>query len=138
MSAIRWSFFILICWFLSAAQPAVAAKYTVLEGGIVDGGTVSGRILLDGSPPPPRMLKVDEDVEACGGDDRPSEELLVNGNGGVKNVVLSIKGIASGKQWETTADFVYDQRKCKFVPRMLLIKPKIWCMWLQLTVIGLW
>jgi plastocyanin len=110
---------------LLGANSAVAAKYAVLEGGVIDGGTVSGRILFDGTPPPPRMLKVDEDVEACGSDDRPSEELLVNSNSGVKNVVLSIEGIASGKQWGTTGDFVYDQRKCKFVPRMLLIQPKV-------------
>jgi plastocyanin len=70
------------------------------------------------------MVKVDEDVEVCGSDDRPSEELLVNSNGGVKNAVLSIEGIASGKQWGNTGDFVYDQRECKFVPRMLLIRPK--------------
>jgi plastocyanin len=102
----------------------MAAKYTALEGGVIDGGAVSGRILFDGSPPPPRMLKIDEDVEVCGESDRPSEELLVNSNGGIKNVVLSIEGIASGKQWAFSEEFVYDQKKCSFVPRILLIKPK--------------
>lgn len=124
MSAIRWSFFISICWFLFAAQPAVAAKYTVLEGGVENGGIVSGRIIYDGTPPPARMLKVDEDTEVCGSDDRPSEELLVNNSGGIKNVVLSIEDIESGKQWTFPEEFVYDQKKCTFVPRILLIKPK--------------
>jgi plastocyanin len=124
MCTIRWSYFISIFLILLGAHPAVAAKYAVLEGGVIDGGRVSGRIIFDGTPPPPRMVKVDEDVEACGSDDRPSEDLLVNSNGGIKNAVLGIEGIATGKQWETTEEFVYDQRQCKFIPRMLLIQPK--------------
>jgi hypothetical protein len=102
----------------------VAAKYTVLEDGVENGGIVSGRIIYDGTPPPARMLKVDEDTEVCGSDDRPSEELLVNNSGGIKNVVLSIEDIESGKQWTFPEEFVYDQKKCTFVPRILLIKPK--------------
>jgi plastocyanin len=109
--------------FLLGANSAIAAKYTVLEGGVIDGGMVSGRIIFDGTPPPPRMLKVDEDEEACGAD-RPSEELLVNNSGGIKNVVLSIEDIESGKQWALPEEFVYDQKKCTFVPRILIIKPK--------------
>ena len=124
MCAIRWSYIISILLILLGAHPAVAAKYTVLEGGVIDGGTVVGRIIFDGTPPPTRMLKVDEDVEVCGSEDRPSEELLVNSNSGIKNAVLSIEGITSGKQWEATGEFVYDQRQCRFVPRMLLIQPK--------------
>ncbi len=120
---VRWQILISIGLFLIGVQPVNAAKYTVLEGGVENGGIVSGRIIFDGTPPPARMLKVDEDVEACGGD-RLSEELLVNDSGGIKNVVLGIEDINGGKQWAFVEKFVYDQKKCTFVPRILLIKPK--------------
>ncbi|MFQ5545493.1 MAG: carboxypeptidase regulatory-like domain-containing protein [Acidiferrobacterales bacterium] len=112
-----------ICIFVFASSCVEAASYTVLEDGVDNGGTVRGRIILNGSPPPPKMLTVDEDVEVCG-DDRPSEELVVSDSGGIKNVVLSIDNIQSGKDWSLPDEFVYDQDKCKFNPRVLLLKPK--------------
>ena len=123
MKQVRWNIFIAVCVFLFAVNSADAADYTVLEKGVENGGVVQGRITFDGTPPPPKMLKVDEDAEACGGD-RPSDELLVNNSGGIKNVVLSIEDIAVGKDWGFPEEFVYDQKKCTFVPHVLLIKPK--------------
>ncbi len=123
MKTLRWNIVIPAFFCLFGVSSVEAAKYSVLEGGVENGGTVSGRITYDGTPPAVKMLKVDEDTEACG-EDRPSEELLVNSSGGIKNVVLSIEDIESGKQWTLPEEFVYDQKKCTFVPRILLIKPK--------------
>ena len=123
MKVIRSNILIPICIFIFASGAVEAASYAVLEGGVDNGGTISGRIILHGSPPPPKMLTIDEDVEVCGGD-RPSEELVVSDSGGIKNVVLSIDDIASGIDWDFPDEFVYDQEKCKFHPRVLLIKPK--------------
>ena len=106
-----------------AASSAAAADYKVLDGGVKDGGTVSGKVTLSGAAPAPVMLKVDEDVQACGGD-RPSDELLVSGSGGIQNVVLSIEGITEGKAWGFAEEFTYDQKKCSFVPRVILIRPE--------------
>ncbi len=124
MKVIRSNILIPICIFIFTSGSAGAASYAVLEGGVDNGGTVRGRIILDGSPPPPKMLTVDEDVEVCG-DDRPSEELVVSDSGGIKNAVLSIDDIQSGKDWGLPDEFVYDQQKCKFNPRVLLIRPKV-------------
>jgi hypothetical protein len=99
------------CLIVFAASSVCAAEYKVLSGGVSDGGTVSGRVTFIGTPPAPVMLKVDEDAQACGGD-RPSDEL-----------VLSIDTIAAGKDWSFPEEFTYDQKKCAFVPRILLIKP---------------
>lgn len=107
---------------LALAATPVAAEYQVVAGGVKDGGTVSGRVTFSGTPPAPVMLKVDEDVQACGGD-RPSDELLVGSGGGIQNVVLSIEGVAAGKAWDFSEEFTYDQKKCSFVPRILLVKP---------------
>jgi hypothetical protein len=106
------------------AAGSVFADYKVASGGVKDGGTVSGRVTFNGPAPAPAMLKVDEDVQACGGD-RPSDELIVGGSGGIQNVVLSIETIASGKDWNFPEEFTYDQKKCMFVPRIMLIKPNM-------------
>ena len=124
MKVKRSNLLIPICILIFASGPAVAASYAVLEGGVDNGGTVRGRIILDGSPPPPKMLTIDEDVEVCG-DDRPSEELVVSDSGGIKNAVLSIDEIASGKDWGLPDEFVYDQQKCRFSPRVMLTRPKV-------------
>jgi hypothetical protein len=109
---------------LGLAAAPVVADYKVVSGGVKDGGTVSGRITLSGPAPKPVMLKVDEDKEACGGD-RPSDELLVGSSGGVKNVVLSIEDVAAGKDWNFPESFAFDQKKCSFLPRVMLIKPNM-------------
>lgn len=110
-----------ICLFTVGVTAAEAA-YKVREGGVANGGTISGRVIFDGAAPEPLMLAVDEDAEACGGD-RPAVNLLVNKNGGIKNVVLSIGGVQAGKSWDFSEEFIYDQRKCMFVPHVLLMKP---------------
>jgi carboxypeptidase family protein len=109
--------------FFIAAGFAVAADYKVVP--VANGGTVSGRVSLNAAPPPPAVQKVDEDAAVCGAADRPSEELLVGANRGVQNVVLSIETVGAGKDWDLPATFVYDQKKCTFVPRMIMIKPEM-------------
>lgn len=123
MRAQRWVAYVLSCLFVFAAGSAFA-DYTVQSGGVKDGGSVSGRVTLSGPAPAPVILKVDKDVEACGGD-RPSDELLVGSGGGIQNVVLSIETVTSGKDWNLPQEFTYDQKKCSFVPRILLIKPNM-------------
>lgn len=124
MKTLRLLTLVISCLFMFAAGSASAAKYKVASGGVKDGGAVNGRITYNGTPPAPRILKVDEDVEACGGD-RPSNELLVSSGGGIQNVVLSIEGIKSGKDWDFPEDFTYDQKDCSFEPRIMIIKPKM-------------
>jgi len=122
MRTTLWNIIAPACLLVFGLTSAEAA-YKVAEGGATDGGTLSGRITFDGTPPAPEMLIADEDAEACGGD-RPAENLLVSQSGGIGNVVLSIKGIQSGKPWGFSEEFVYDQSQCRFVPHILLIKPQ--------------
>ncbi len=121
MREIRWSIFALASIFAFGTTSTEAA-YSVMEAGVTDSGTVTGRVVFDGMPPEPTLLVVDEDAEACGGD-RLSDQLLVSQDGGIKNVVLTIEDIQSGKSWSFPEQFVYDQKKCTFVPHILLIQP---------------
>jgi hypothetical protein len=123
MKTLRTIPLILGCLLCFATGSASAAKYKVMA--VDGGGSISGRVTYDGTPPAPEILKVDEDIEACGGD-RPSDELLVSSSGGIQNVVISIDKIAAGKDWDLPADeFTYDQQKCTFTPRIMVIKPKM-------------
>lgn len=124
MKTLRSVTLVLGCLFVFAAGSASAAKYKVASGGVTDGGTVNGRITYNGTAPAPKILKIDEDIEACGGD-RPSNELLVSAGGGIQNVVLSIEKIKTGKDWDLPEDFTYDQKGCTFEPRIMIIKPKM-------------
>ena len=110
--------------FVFVASSVSADDYKVVSGGVKDGGTVSGRVTFNGTPPAPVIMKVDEDVQVCGAD-RPSDELLVSASRGIQNVVLSLETVAAGKDWELGEEFTYDQRKCIFVPHIMLIKPNM-------------
>ena len=123
MKHLRWITVALFCVFAWQVDDAGAAAYKVLKDGVANGGTLSGRITYDGTPPEPKTVVVDEDVDACGGKERKAEDLLVNGGGGIQNVVVSIEDVASGKQWNFGKEFTYDQKTCRFNPRIVLIEP---------------
>ncbi len=109
---------------LSMNVVGVTAKpYQVMDGPVEDGGTIRGIITFNGTPPAPEMHEVDTDPEICG-ETAPSEELIVNGDGGISNAVVSILDIESGKEWNYPTDFVYDQRNCRFEPHVMIIKAR--------------
>ena len=108
--------------FFLGTLPIQAAKYKALKK-VKDGVLLTGQIVYDGTAPAPRMLKVNKDTDTCGSN-RPSEELIVSSSGGIKNVVVSIVGIKKGKKWGIPKKFSYDQNGCRFVPHVLLVRPK--------------
>ena len=108
--------------FFLGTLPIQAAKYKALKK-VKNGVLLTGQIVYDGTAPAPRMLKVNKDTDTCGSN-RPSEELIVSSSGGIKNVVVSIVGIKKGKKWGIPKKFSYDQNGCRFVPHVLLVRPK--------------
>lgn len=123
MKEIQWNVLVPVCLLILGISSANAA-YTVLDDGVKDGGTITGRVTFEGTPPPREMLTIDEDVEACGGD-RLAETLVVGEGGGIRNVVLSIEDVQSGKAWNFSEEFVYNQNKCTFEPHILLMQPRV-------------
>jgi len=100
-----------------AQEKGVAYK----EIEVKDGGNIVGTVKFDGDVPAAKMLKVDKDEQTCGHENKLSEELVVNGESkGVKNVVVSLVDIASGKKIETTTATL-DQKECLFTPHVLAI-----------------
>src|SRR5207245_2951624 len=94
----------------SAAYEAVA---------VTDGGTLSGTVKFDGTPPAPGKIQVTKDPEVCG-QEKVAPELLVAASGGIANAVVSVKA-SKGKKLEVPAQNpVFDQKTCEFHPHILL------------------
>ncbi len=111
--------------FTLGAQPGIAKKkYKSKKGGVKNGASISGTVNFSGKRPAVRMLKVNKDNSVCG-TDRPSEELIISKKGGIQNAVVYITGIERGKKWgKLSKKFVYDQKKCRFVPHIMIVKAK--------------
>lgn len=101
---------------LALAGPASAAYK---EGGVKGGGSITGAIKFDGAAPAPKVFSVNKDKEVCGKSAIHDESLVVKG-GGVANVVVSLKGVASGKKWSTLAKVELDQKGCVYHPRVVI------------------
>ena len=84
-------------------------------------GTISGRALFKGDPPPPKELRVTLNKKTCG-HTYQSESLLVSEKGGIQNVVVSLLRIPKGLSMETgDKPIQIDQQKCIFIPHVLLV-----------------
>jgi plastocyanin len=103
---------------------ALAVTAVLLSGaptqvGAQAGGSIAGEVKFSGTPPAPKMLKVNKDKEVCG-EDRKSEELIVGANKGIKNAVVSLAG-APGPAPKPAQKPALDQRGCQFTPHVVLV-----------------
>jgi len=103
-----------------AANTPEASVYTAVK--VVSGGAVAGTITYSGKAMAPKKLAVTKDTQVCGKVEHVDESLLVGANGGIKNAVVSIKGIKSGKGLETLGtSFVLDQKGCMYTPHVSVV-----------------
>lgn len=100
----------------SAAAPPQAG-YTVQS---TAGGTIQGKLLWVGKPVKPKKLSVTQDRSACG-NVKEIYPVRVE-NGGVAGAVVWIDNITHGKAF-SFPKAVVDQKKCMFVPHVLVMKP---------------
>jgi len=105
---------------LMAAEPTV--KPTAA------GGTVVGKIVLDGKAPvlAPFIKAGDDkikDKEVCGVADVPDESLLVGADQGIANVFVYLRRAPKGyKATDVKEPVVLDQKNCVFLPHAALIR----------------
>jgi plastocyanin len=100
----------LVAAFLGGTSIQVAAQ---------GGGSIVGEVKFSGTPPAPKVVKVNKDNQACG-DEKKSEELVVGANKGIKNAVVSLVG-ATGAPAKPAQKPVLDQKGCHFAPHVLLV-----------------
>jgi plastocyanin len=81
-------------------------------------GTVTGRVVFRGEPPPLPSLRVTVDRDVCG-DAIPSEALVVSPRGGVKWAVAYLEGVKAEAPAGELAEVKLTNRRCRFVPHVL-------------------
>lgn len=99
--------------------PAAGSAYEAAP--VTDGGSVAGRVLFKGAPPPPKRMLIAKNREVCGDGYREVVEVAVK-NGALENAVVVIDGIAKGKAWAAAQQRpLLDQKGCVFIPPMMLV-----------------
>ena len=103
------------------AEKPVEETVAVAATGDGEGGNLTGRITLKGDIPPPRKLSITKDAATCG---RADTIVDIEGtDGGVKNVVIEIRGV-KGEDWkfkDPKDGYVLRQKDCQFKPNMVVV-----------------
>ena len=80
------------------------------------GGTISGTVKYDGTPPVPRKVEVTKDKDVCALHPHFEEDLLVDSSGGIANAVVIVKGAQGDMK---PGDVKFEQKGCDYVPHVL-------------------
>jgi plastocyanin len=109
-------------WKMVVALP-VLALFAVAGGSsevlAQSAGSIVGEVKYAGTPPAPKVVKVNKDNQACG-NEKKSEEWVVGANSGVKNAVASVVG-AKGPAPKPAKKPELDQKGCQFSPHVRLV-----------------
>ena len=101
-----------------AASPTDGSEVSA----VIDGGAIAGTISVSGSIPtlPPRLTG--RDPEVCGTEDRPSDSLLVNSAGGLRNAVVIVEGVSGGKPMPPDVQSAQlEQSNCDYLPHLAVM-----------------
>ena len=98
---------------------------------VVDGATLSGRVVFRGAVPAARRLLVTKDEEVCGFGYLERHEVVVDSHGALAGAVVYIEGISRGKAWPDETRRVVDQKDCTFQPNML-VAPR----WVDMDIVN--
>ncbi len=104
-----------VVWACVLAQQATA-EYR--EQPVLDGGTIAGTVLVAGDAPALPPQPVFKQVEFCG-TTLPDERLVVGSGGALRNAVVHLIDVSSGKPIPRDQPVVFDNVKCAFVPHVL-------------------
>jgi hypothetical protein len=102
---------------LLLALPA-AAQYA--EAPVTNGGTIKGKIVYNGKAPAPKKITVTKDPKICGAS-RDDDTFVIGADGGVKNVVVYLSDIKSGKKMDADMKPVLDQKNCHYEPQVQVV-----------------
>ena len=101
---------------VAAACAGRAAAYDAIA--VADGGTLSGTVTYEGTPPAPTKIEVTKDPEVCGKEKNAPNLVLGQGNG-IANVVVAVQATKGKKLDVPTTNPVFDQKTCEFHPHVL-------------------
>jgi len=104
-------------WILGAL--AVAVLSTATDVVASDGGTITGRVILNGAAPAAIVTEVTVDPDVCGAA-KYAEELVVGSDKGVRWAVVSLVG-APGGRLPAAEPPTLDQNGCAFAPHVVIV-----------------
>ncbi len=95
------------------------------EGARAQGASLTGKVLFEGAPPAPQLIRMDADP-ACllqHKEGAMSEEVVVNPNGTLKNVFVYVREGLEGKTFEPPKEpVIFDQKGCHYEPHVFGIR----------------
>lgn len=100
---------------------AVAATAS-LNGAALAGGTIKGRIRLEGKPRANPLIRMGMDPKCADlnrGQRRAQELVVVGADGGLANAFVKLQGPVAGGGAVPSTPVVLDQRGCFYTPRVL-------------------
>jgi hypothetical protein len=106
---------------LAAVLSLANATHAYAEAPVANGGTIKGKITYNGRVPTPKMLSVFKDPQVCG-TTREDDSWIIGKDGAVKNVVVYLVDIQSGKKIEGDLKPVLDQKGCHYQPHVQVIR----------------
>lgn len=89
-------------------------------GEVKAGGSLQGKVRLEGAPPSPKAFTITQDRDVCG--KTATEPGVEVSGGGIKNAVVMLKEIKKGKAFDFPKP-VLDQKGCVFRPQIVLMAP---------------
>jgi Carboxypeptidase regulatory-like domain len=103
---------------LTAAAPGLAYEAVT----VTDGGTIKGKVVFGGTPPPKKKVIPTKDKEACGSGVREVDQIVLGPDKAIQEAVVYLKQIDKGKAWEKAAKPpAIDNVKCDFTPHVQVI-----------------
>ncbi len=112
-----WKTFKGLAIFLAVAAlagGAEAAKYKEVE--VKDGGTISGKVEVDGAKAETEGFLISKDPEVCGTGERQINWVRVKGKA-LLDAVVYLEKVDAGKAFPAEAKkIMLDQKKCEFLP----------------------
>src|SRR5690349_1361539 len=100
---------------------SVLASLWFFSSEVLQAETIKGNVRYVGAPIEKKKISVTIDQYICGKEKDP-EDLLLSGNNGIKNAVVSLQNIApeAKRDWNLPPAKM-DQKQCSFTPRVVIV-----------------
>ena len=89
--------------------------------GVSNGGTISGMVTFEGEMPEMKALEITKDQAVCGVTEKYDESLVVGEGNGLKNTIVYLVDISSGKDFDKKVKLEIDQKGCRFSPHVQIV-----------------
>lgn len=110
---------LVLCLTLFLATSGSAQEYKVAP--VKNGGSISGLILFEGTPPKPRVLTVTKDKEIAKDATREVDVVVVK-DGKLAEAVVYLDKVKAGKDWPELPDAgMVDQKGARFIPHSRVV-----------------